>query len=208
MKTSDGPAGSTSGGESGEAGGQGAVRSGTSDRIVAAAVDVLHESGYDRLSMREVSRRAGVTHVTTYGYFGSKQHVVAEAFVRKLERWGEQVAVGSTATDRLRSVFTTFGEVLADDPALSRASTAALLGEDPPVTEVRERAGTVILRRLSDALDEHDTDDRRDALVLAINGATLQCGLGYSRYSDIGDRLMSAAQFITAEIADPNVRRP
>ena len=168
----------------------------TSDRIVSAAVDALHESGYDRLSMREVSRRAGVTHVTTYGYFRSKHHVIAEAFTRKLDQWGAQTASGSTVGELLHSLFTTFGEVLGEDPVLSRASTSALLGEDPPVRDIRERAGAVILHRLSAALGEYDTDARRDALVIAVNGATLQCGLGYSHYDGIADRLMNAAQFV------------
>ena len=168
----------------------------TSDRIVAAAVAALHESGYDRLSMREVSRRAGVTHVTTYGYFRSKHHVIAEAFARKLDRWGEQSASGDGVAERLNSLFTSFEDVLGDDPVLSRASTSALLGEDPPVKSIRERAGAVILHRLSDALGEYDTEGRRDALSIAINGATLQCGLGYSRYDDIADRLMNTAHFV------------
>lgn len=167
---------------------------------MAAAVEAVDEVGYDRLSMRDVSRRAGVTHATTYGYFSSKQHVIAEAFVRELVLWGELPIEGESPVSRLDSVFRAFGQVLVRNPSLSRASTAALLGEDDVVRALRLRAGEVIVTRLAAALGDAASNKRVDALVLAINGATLQAGLGYSTFGEVPQRLAAAASFIMADL--------
>jgi len=167
---------------------------------VTAAVQALHDVGYDRLSMRDVSRRAGITHATTYGYFSSKQHVIAEAFARLVDQWGGQHIVGDLPADRLKQVFTSFGALLADDPDLSRSSTAALLSDDQSVRRVRERVGHTIADQLAAALGDHATEDRLDALTIAINGATLQAGLGHARYTEFAERFMRAARFVIADI--------
>jgi TetR/AcrR family transcriptional regulator, cholesterol catabolism regulator len=47
------------------------------ERIVAAALEVLRESDYDRVQMRDVAERAGVSLGTVYRYFTSKEHLYA-----------------------------------------------------------------------------------------------------------------------------------
>lgn len=68
----------------------------TVDRLLSAGLEVLREKGYDQLSMREVCRRAELTHATAYGYFSAKQHLIAEAYRRRIDEWCEQPITGET----------------------------------------------------------------------------------------------------------------
>ena len=100
----------------------------TVDRLLDAGLDVLREQGYDQLSMREVCRRAGLTHATAYGYFSAKQHLVAEAYWRRIRTWCARQVTGDTPTQRLAAVFIEMGDLMAEEPELSLAASAAILG--------------------------------------------------------------------------------
>jgi AcrR family transcriptional regulator len=57
------------------------------DRILAASVALVQESGIGALSMREVARRAGVSHQAPYHHFADKEAILAalaEAGFRRL----------------------------------------------------------------------------------------------------------------------------
>src|SRR3546814_5436114 len=59
-----------------------------SDRIAAlveATLAELRTHGYDGLTVRNAARRAGVAPATAYTYFGSKDHLVAAVFWRRLD---------------------------------------------------------------------------------------------------------------------------
>ncbi len=51
------------------------------DRIVQATVQMLPHTEYEQLQMKEVTAAAGVALGTTYRYFNSKEHLVAEALL-------------------------------------------------------------------------------------------------------------------------------
>jgi len=79
-----------------------------SDRLVAVVDEILEADGLAALSMREVARRAGVTHgapLRHYRSFGTLLAEVAAAGFRDLERAVDEaagaVAPGSGATARL-----------------------------------------------------------------------------------------------------------
>ena len=48
------------------------------ERVIAAAVDLASEGGYDAVQMRDVATTAGVALGTIYRYFSSKDHLLAE----------------------------------------------------------------------------------------------------------------------------------
>jgi AcrR family transcriptional regulator len=54
--------------------------------LVEAAVAVLAERGVERLSLREVARRAGVSHAAPYHHFASKASMVATVAIDSFER--------------------------------------------------------------------------------------------------------------------------
>lgn len=53
--------------------------------ILTAAAEILAESGWAGLSMREVARRAGVSVGATYQWFSGKDEIFAELYIARLE---------------------------------------------------------------------------------------------------------------------------
>jgi AcrR family transcriptional regulator len=47
------------------------------ERVLSASVVLIEEEGLQRLSMREVARRAGVTHQAPYHYFKDREEILA-----------------------------------------------------------------------------------------------------------------------------------
>jgi len=74
--------------------------------LLDAAVDLLAEAGLHGFTLREVARRAGVSHNAPYRHFRDKDDLVAavaaEGFDRLTESMKEAMAEGSSAAERLR----------------------------------------------------------------------------------------------------------
>jgi AcrR family transcriptional regulator len=167
----------------------------TIDGLVAAAVDEIREEGYDGLTVRNVARRAGVAPATAYTYFASKDHLVAEAYWRRLQalepmRFDGRWSPARRAAEALRQI----ALLVADEPALSSACTAAMLSNDPDVAELRDRIGADVHRRLAAAVgDVPGAAARTAALDLLFTGALVQVGTGHLSYDAMADRLAEAA---------------
>lgn len=168
----------------------------TVERLLDAGLEVLREQGYDQLSVREVCRRAGLTHATAYGYFSAKQHLVAEAYRRRVEQWCLQPVTGQTPLERLSAVFAELGALMAEEPELSVAASAAVLSRDPDVAQIRSRIGAAMTRRLRDAAGNECSEATLDALNIAVSGAMIQAGMNYSTYEEMTGRLISAARLL------------
>ncbi len=170
----------------------------TVDRLTSAAVEVLREKGSGGLAVRAVAARAGVAPATAYTYFSSKGHLIAEVFWRRLDEHATDVAEGGSTADRVVAVLRDVALLLADEPELSSAVTAALLGDDPEVSHLRVRIGADIRRRLVTALGEGNDDDDEvvSALEMVYAGALVRAGMGYGSYSDMADAIESAARLI------------
>jgi AcrR family transcriptional regulator len=57
------------------------------EQILNIAASILAQDGPDALSLREVARRAGVSHQAPYKHFASKEAIVAELVARAFERF-------------------------------------------------------------------------------------------------------------------------
>lgn len=89
----------------------------TRQAIVAAALDLFRERGYDRTTMRGIADAAGVSLGNAYYYFGSKEHLV-QAFYDRVQEEHRAAATdalsGETAfAPRLRGVLEAWVEVAA-----------------------------------------------------------------------------------------------
>ncbi|MFJ5870103.1 TetR/AcrR family transcriptional regulator [Dietzia maris] len=168
----------------------------TVDRLTSAAVEVLREKGPGGLAVRAVAARAGVAPATAYTYFSSKGHLIAEVFWRRLDDHVTEAAEGGSTADRVVAVLRDVALLLADEPELSSAVTAALLGDDPEVSHLRVRIGADIRRRLVAALGDRNDDEVVQALEMVYAGALVRAGMGYGSYSDMADAIESAARLI------------
>ncbi len=165
----------------------------TVQKLLDAAAQELAAVGPEALTIRTVAGRAGVSPATAYTYFGSKNHLYAELFHRKvlLEHPVEQAVEvgGRTPVERVAAVTRHLATVLGASPHLASAANHALLGTDPDVERLRIVIGAEIHDRFRSALGPDADAELLDALTLALTGALLQTGMGLISYDDLADRL-------------------
>lgn len=160
------------------------------EALVEATIAELRAKGYDGLTVRNVARRAKVAPATAYTYFGSKDHLVAEVFWRRLAALPELSVDGRhSAVTRTSAAVRELALLIAAEPELAAASTTAILAPDPDVQRLRDRIGATFNERLSTALGAHGTPAVLRALNLALAGALLQAGMGYFSYTQLADRM-------------------
>jgi AcrR family transcriptional regulator len=160
------------------------------DALVAATIDELRANGYDGLTVRNVAKRAGVAAATAYTYFGSKDHLVAEVFWRRLQALPTPRADGRrSAASRVAGALRDLALSIAAEPELAAASTTAVLATDPDVERLRNRIGAAFNDRLAQALGADADPAVLRALNLALAGALLQAGMGYFSYTELADRM-------------------
>lgn len=150
----------------------------------------LRANGYDGLTVRNAARRAGVGAATAYTYFGSKDHLVAEVFWRRLQTLEPAPVDGRHgARTRVSRALRELVLLIADEPELASASTTAILAHDPDVHRLRNRIGAAMADHLAAALGDDADPAVLGALNLALAGALLQAGMGYVSYADLADRM-------------------
>lgn len=169
--------------------------------LVAAAVEELRSQGYDGLTVRNVARRAGVAPATAYNYFASREHLVTEVFWRRLSSLAD-TAVDPDAgpVERVSATLGDLALLVADEPELAAACTAAMLANDPDVKLLRDRIGVEMHRRLAVALGEHADPTVLGTLELLISGALVHAGMGHVPYDDLPDRLTEAARLVVPRL--------
>jgi AcrR family transcriptional regulator len=172
----------------------------TVDRLVEATVVVVRAAGYEGLTVRGVARSAGVAPATAYTYFGSKDHLVAESFWRRLEAVPPVVVdLAAPASARVAAAIAPIGQLVADEPALASASTSAVLADDPNVRAVRERIGAFLHHRMAEALGDAATPPVLRALDLSWSGAMVLAGTGNVAYTDVTTRVAEVAGLLLDE---------
>ena len=166
-------------------------------RLTDAAVEELRVRGYDGLSIRSVAGRAGVAPATAYTYFSSREHLVTEVFWRRLTDLSDREIDAALAPEvRVTAALAGVSVLVADEPALASACTAAMLATDPDVGRLRDAIGADIARRLSDAVGDDGSPDVLDALYVCFTGALVQAGMGYLSYVELPEHIERTARVI------------
>jgi TetR/AcrR family transcriptional regulator, repressor for uid operon len=102
------------------------------DRVAAAALDEFAEHGIRRTSMEDVARRAGVSRMTVFRRFSSKQRLVEVVIAREVNRGMQELDLlwegEQTLEDRLIAGFEFAGRYVSGHPLFDR-----LLRSEPEV---------------------------------------------------------------------------
>ena len=149
--------------------------------VLAAAIQLAREGGYDAVQMREVAERAGVALGTLYRYFPSKVHLLATALGDQLEARDRTVAKRRRPADPGDRVLLMFDLLLHDlkaDRLLSEALVRAMMFADASVSAEVVRVREITNRMITEAVHGrgHAVDDR-DAIVAGIIGKVFMTDL-------------------------------
>ncbi len=102
------------------------------DRVAAAALDEFAEHGIRRTSMEDVARSAGVSRMTVFRRFASKQRLVEIVIAREVHRGMQELDLlwegAETLEDRLVAGFEFAGRYVSGHPLFDR-----LLRSEPDV---------------------------------------------------------------------------
>lgn len=148
-------------------------------RVVAAATQVLAESGYAGCSVAAVAERAGVATGTVYNHVAGKAELVAEVFETVVAREVDAVRAAVAHRDSAAAAITALIETFAGRALKSGRLAYALLAEPvaPEIEQLRLRFRlafrAVAAEVISDAVargevPEQDADVSAAALVGAI----------------------------------------
>ncbi|MFI5012532.1 MAG: TetR/AcrR family transcriptional regulator [Hyphomicrobiales bacterium] len=94
-------------------------------QIIEGARSVFLAQGFDRASMDEIARAAGVSKGTLYVYFSNKQRLFEELIIEDRREQAEQLARIDPADPDIRAMLTRFGISLAE--MMQRPQTIALI---------------------------------------------------------------------------------
>lgn len=165
--------------------------------LLGAALEEVGEVGFEKLTIRSVARRAGLTHTTAYSYFTSKAHLVSELYWRQLQSMpAPEVAAGTSFVDRVGAAFEGPAAALADDPHYSRAVFLAILSDEPDVTRLRGAVGAELVARLRAALGSYDEAELVEVLFMAYSGAMMLAGTGTGDFLEVIPRMRTVARLI------------
>ncbi|SNT34117.1 transcriptional regulator, TetR family [Actinomadura meyerae] len=171
--------------------------------VMAAAVAAIAESGPSGWSLRELARRAGVSHAAPAHHFGDKAGlltaVAAEGytlFADALEAAGGDLHSAGLAYVRFAVEHRAHFEVMFS-PGLYRA-------DDPAVSAARDRAGRVLAASVRGAAGEGgrgDADDRtRGIAAWSIVHGFAHLWLSGALPPEIGDDPVAAAAPVIAHL--------
>jgi AcrR family transcriptional regulator len=169
--------------------------------LLDEAVGVLRESGVDGLSLRDLARRAGVSHGAPRSHFVDRQALLdalAEAGFERLTTAVRRALDGEGGrTERLHRVARAYVDFAVDDAALMELMFQAKAATEPEA--VLEAAGTLFATldgALGSTASEAADDESRD-LFKMLFAATMQ-GIAALVASGrierpLGDRLVGTA---------------
>ena len=172
-------------------------QSATVASLLEAGLDEVREVGFEKLTIRSVAQRAGVTHTTAYSYFTSKAHLIAELHWRQTQAMpSPEVSTGESFVGRVRAAFEGPAGALAAEPVLSHAVFMAIIADEPEVRRLRGAVGAELVGRLRSALGPFDDPELVSTLFLAYSGAMMLVGTGTRDFLEVIPRMETVARLI------------
>jgi AcrR family transcriptional regulator len=116
------------------------------EKVLEASLALIEEGGLDRLSMREVARKAGVSHQAPYHYFGGREAILAALAGEGFSKLGQSLvrAAAQAGSEPVKAV-----------EAMGRAYVEFAL-RNPAHFQAMFRADAVPLDRYPDARKRED----------------------------------------------------
>lgn len=153
------------------------------ERVLDAASRLFYERGIRAVGVDAIAEESGVTKVTLYKQFGSKERLVAEYLRARDERWRASLAAVTArhqpARERLLAVFDAYAEWLGGESFRGCGFVnAAVELTDPghPALEVARAHKLALRRHLADLAAQAGSPrahEVADELLLLLDGAAV-----------------------------------
>lgn len=173
------------------------------ERVIAAAVDLASDGGYEAVQMRDVAARADVALGTLYRYFPSKDHLLIAALAEQVStlqrRLAQKPPRGPSPADRVVDVLRRASRALEREPRLTAALVTALSSADPSVAEAKQEVNDILASVIADAVD-HDALAQSEGVVRVLGhvwfAALVSWVGGMAPTGQMGDDLEITARLI------------
>lgn len=181
--------------------------SGARDRLVNTAVKLFSRHGYHAMGIDRIIAEAGVSKMTLYNHFRSKDELILAA----LRRWDEESRNwlmreterrAKTPRERLLAIFDVLDEWFASNEfcgCMFINATAEFAQQDDPihVTAVEhKRLFRAYIRKQAEAAGVSEPEELADRIVLLMEGAIVTAQV--TGRSDTGAQARKAAEVLVA----------
>jgi TetR/AcrR family transcriptional regulator, cholesterol catabolism regulator len=178
------------------------------ERLVAAAVALAAEGGYDAVQMRDVAHRAEVALGTLYRHYASKDQLLLAALARQAaqlrERLVQRPPRGHSAAERVADVLRRATRALEREPEVTKAMLVAMASGESAAIPVKNEINATLRAIVADAIDEPSGNrvEHFDDIV-GVLGSVWFAELTYWTHglntpASMADNLARAAQLLLA----------
>ncbi len=133
------------------------------DRILAATRQIISGQGSEVLNMQTVAEKAGVSRVTLYRYYSSREHLINDMALAwglsLIERLQSRVPSGNTVGQRITAVFASIFEEAQKNPNLIAATLNTLTSPNYVSVESHVEVEQLLPSLLSMVIDEEGIKD-------------------------------------------------
>ncbi|WP_241385668.1 TetR/AcrR family transcriptional regulator [Rhodococcus sp. CH91] len=159
----------------------------TRDKVVSAAVGIVDELGWDRLTMSTLSSRLGIVTASLYNHVRNLDDVRAAVQIRAMSDLGSrlrEVAMGRSGVDGLRALIDAHHAWAIEHPRRYGALTTAPVDRDGLLAAALD--ANVALRTMlaSCGVPEEQTLEAAIGMFAALHGFAVLAGNGF-----LGDEL-------------------
>lgn len=154
----------------------------TRDKVVAAALGIVDELGWDRLTMSTLSSRLGIVTASLYNHVRNLDDVRAAVQIRAMTDLGahlREVAMGRSGVDGLRALIDAHHTWAVDHPRRYGALTTAPVDRDGLLAAALD--ANVALRTMlaSCGVPEEETLEGAIGMFAALHGFAVLQGSGF-----------------------------
>ncbi len=164
--------------------------------VIDATVELLREVQYSSITMRSISKRAGVSHGQACAYFRSKDAIVAEIYLERLRAAPLVVDVEQSARARIAAQFSQLVMLLADEPGIAAACSSALVRNEPSVRAIRQRIHEELQRRVRTAVRSGAWPEVAETLEFGLVGALVHASCGADTFHRTAENLASVVAVV------------
>lgn len=154
----------------------------TRDKVIEAALAVVDDDGWERLTMSSLANRVGVVGASLYNHVRGLDDVRSEVQIRTMVDLGDRLreeAMGRSGIDGLRRLIATYREWAVENHRRYQALTTTPIDRAALMTAALDTNTALRTMLVSCGVPEEDSLDTTVALFAAVHGFAIIEGTGF-----------------------------